>query len=130
MRRKPKSKRAARRSSPALGPGHRQPEKPAAEQDQAARLWHGCRVHRHGVEHDAADAAAGVGPWPDPSGAGGRDDREAGAEIPGDRWTWNPSFVLCPLSAWRAERRFAVSSGRQVGFYPLRGPDAPWTWMG
>src|SRR5262249_5151985 len=38
--------------------------------------------------------------------------------------------VWRPLSAWRAERRFAVCSGSQVGFYPFRGPDAPCTQMG
>src|SRR5262249_36548232 len=38
--------------------------------------------------------------------------------------------VWRPLSAWRAERRFAVGSGSQVGFCPFRGPDAPWTQKG
>src|ERR1700733_3970073 len=29
-----------------------------------------------------------------------------------------------PLSAYRAERRFAKNYCKQVGFYPFRGPDA------
>src|SRR5262249_44975064 len=35
--------------------------------------------------------------------------------------------VWRPVSARRAERRLASISGRQVGFYPFRGPDASCT---
>src|SRR5580765_2368421 len=32
-----------------------------------------------------------------------------------------------PLSAYRAERRYAILDGTQVGFCPFRGPDASLT---
>src|SRR5215472_5751322 len=38
-----------------------------------------------------------------------------------------PPFVQRPLSAFRAERRFARIDFKQVGFDPFRGPDASLT---
>ena len=42
-------------------------------------------------------------------------------------WTWQPSFRGRPVSARRAERRFVWLCGKQVGFYPFRGPGASCT---
>ncbi len=42
-------------------------------------------------------------------------------------WTWQPSFRGRPVSARRAERRFVRLCGKQVGFYPFRGPGASCT---